>query len=165
MDCPNDRYVNDEAICQAVTQMLARIGIKVLLNAHAEGEILREGRASPGSYDSSFYLLGWTPGSFDSWNVHRQHHRLPRRGRQGRRLFNYGGLLQSPGSRSSTRRSWSRPTPPSATSMIAEAFRINHEEAGVIPLHQQALAWGVSKKVKIVQRADNQILFYWVKMK
>ena len=37
-----------------------------------------------------------------------------------------------------------------------------HEEAGIIPLHQQSLAWGVSKKVKIVQRADNQILFYWV---
>ena len=29
MDCPNDRYVNDEAICQAVAAMLARIGIKV----------------------------------------------------------------------------------------------------------------------------------------
>ncbi len=42
-------------------------------------------------------------------------------------------------------------------------LQINHEEAGVIPLHQQSLAWGVSKKVKIVQRADNQILLYWVK--
>ena len=49
--------------------------------------------------------------------------------------------------------------------MIAEAYRINHDEAGIIPLHQQSLAWGVSKKVQIVQRADNQILFYWVKMK
>src|SRR5690606_31763171 len=26
MDCPNDRYVNDEAICQAVVSMLSRIG-------------------------------------------------------------------------------------------------------------------------------------------
>ena len=48
--------------------------------------------------------------------------------------------------------------------MIAEAFRINHDEVGLIPLHQQSLVWGVSKKVKIVQRADNQILFYWVTM-
>ena len=48
--------------------------------------------------------------------------------------------------------------------MIAAAFRINHEEVGVIPLHQQSLSWGVSKKVKIVQRADNQILFYWATM-
>ena len=30
-----------------------------------------------------------------------------------------------------------------------------------IPLHQQALAWGVSKKVKLTQRADNQVLLYW----
>src|SRR5215475_6927156 len=29
MDCPNDRYVNDAAICQAVVGMLARIGIKI----------------------------------------------------------------------------------------------------------------------------------------
>ena len=29
MDCPNDRYVNDAAICQAVVGMLARIGVKV----------------------------------------------------------------------------------------------------------------------------------------
>jgi peptide/nickel transport system substrate-binding protein len=36
-----------------------------------------------------------------------------------------------------------------------------HEEAGVLPLHQQALVWGVNKKVTIVQRPDNQILFYW----
>jgi hypothetical protein len=27
-DCPNDRYVNDEAICQAVVAMLAKIGVK-----------------------------------------------------------------------------------------------------------------------------------------
>ncbi len=33
MDCPNDRYVNDEKICQAVVGMLARIGIKVDLRA------------------------------------------------------------------------------------------------------------------------------------
>jgi peptide/nickel transport system substrate-binding protein len=32
-DCPNDRYVNDEAICQAVVAMLARIGVKVNLLA------------------------------------------------------------------------------------------------------------------------------------
>ncbi|HEX2216608.1 MAG TPA: ABC transporter substrate-binding protein, partial [Xanthobacteraceae bacterium] len=38
MDCPNDRYVNDEAICQAVTAMLARIGVKVHLNAQPKAK-------------------------------------------------------------------------------------------------------------------------------
>ena len=46
--------------------------------------------------------------------------------------------------------------------MIESAYKIvQDEDCGYIPLHQQALAWGVSKKIKVVQRADNQILLYW----
>jgi peptide/nickel transport system substrate-binding protein len=46
--------------------------------------------------------------------------------------------------------------------LIAQVFKIVHDEVGLIPLHQQSLAWGVSKGIKLAQRADNQILFYWV---
>jgi peptide/nickel transport system substrate-binding protein len=45
--------------------------------------------------------------------------------------------------------------------LIKQAFEIGIKEYGYIPLHQQALAWGVSKKVKLTQRADNQVLLYW----
>ena len=38
MDCPNDRYVNDEQICQAVVGMLARVGVKVDLNAEPKSK-------------------------------------------------------------------------------------------------------------------------------
>ena len=45
--------------------------------------------------------------------------------------------------------------------LIKTAYDIGqNQDWGYIPLHQQALAWGASKKMKIVQRADNQILFY-----
>src|SRR5260370_32219872 len=40
MDCPTDRYINDEAICQAVVAMLARIGGKVNLLAQTRGQYL-----------------------------------------------------------------------------------------------------------------------------
>ena len=33
LNCPNDRYINDEAICQAVVGMMAQIGINVTLDA------------------------------------------------------------------------------------------------------------------------------------
>ncbi len=33
---------------------------------------------------------------------------------------------------------------------------------GYLVFHQQALAWGVSKKVHLTQRADNLLLLYWV---
>ena len=42
MDCPNDRYVNDEQICQAVVAMLARIGVKVNLVAETKSQVLRQ---------------------------------------------------------------------------------------------------------------------------
>jgi peptide/nickel transport system substrate-binding protein len=46
--------------------------------------------------------------------------------------------------------------------LIEDAYKIAQEQDwGYIPLHQQALAWGVSKKVKLAQRADNPILLYW----
>src|SRR5947207_4106925 len=65
MNCPNDRYVNDAAICQAVAANLARIGVKVHLMAETKvsyfPKILRR--------DTSFYLLGWTPSTVDSHDV------------------------------------------------------------------------------------------------
>ena len=36
---------------------------------------------------------------------------------------------------------------------------VTHQRLGLIPLHQQVFIWGVSKKTKIAQRADNQIVF------
>ena len=68
MDCPNDRYVNDEAICQAVVGMLAKIGVKVNLNAQPKAKYFAKVLKS-GDYKTSFYLLGWTPGTFDSCNI------------------------------------------------------------------------------------------------
>ena len=78
MDCPNDRYVNDEAICQAVVGMLARIGVKVNLMAQPKAQYFAK-VLKPGGYQTSFYLLGWTPGTFDSPQRAVRHHGLPRR--------------------------------------------------------------------------------------
>ena len=68
LDCPNDRYVNDEQICQAVVGMLARVGIKVDLNAEPKSKFFAAISAA-GGYDTSFYLLGWTPTTLESYNV------------------------------------------------------------------------------------------------
>ena len=67
MDCPNDRYVKDEAICLASVAILARIGVKVNLNAQPKAQYFAKVLAS-GDFDTLFYLLGWTPGSLNSWH-------------------------------------------------------------------------------------------------
>jgi len=161
MDCPNDRYVNDEGICQAVAQMLACIDVKVKLNAQPKAKYFQKVLATS-KYDSSFSLLGWTPGSFDSWNVIANI--IGCRDADGKgAAFNLGGYC-NPKIDELNKAILVETDTNKRDDMIAEAFRICHEEAGIIPLHQQSLIWGVSKKVQIVQRADNQILFYWVKM-
>lgn len=162
MDCPNDRYVNDEAICQAVTVMLARIGVKATLNAMPKAKFFE--KAGPTTkYDSSFNMLGWTPGSFDSWNV--LYNISGCRDADGKPAqFNYGGYC-SKDADALAAKILVETDKAKRDDMIAQAFKIVHEEAGVLPLHQQVLLWGVSKKLDIVQRADNQILFYWANKK
>ena len=49
--------------------------------------------------------------------------------------------------------------------MIQQAFQIHAEDVGHLPLHQQALAWGVSQKVELPQRPDNYMPFKWISLK
>jgi peptide/nickel transport system substrate-binding protein len=159
MDCPNDRYVNDEAICQAVTAMLARIGVKINLNAQPKSKYFAKVLQS-GGYDTSFFLLGWTPGSFDSWNVLANMYRCrDEKGKGGN--MNLGGYC-NPKVDELTEKILVESDKAKRDKMIEEAYKIGQEQDyAFVPLHQQALAWGVSKKVKLAQRADNQILLYW----
>ncbi len=87
MDCPNNRYVNDEKICTAIVGMLAKIGIKA--NLLAQPKAIYFGKVLDPKYDTDFYLLGWTPGSLDSWNVLNNLIRC--REDNGNGKFNLGG--------------------------------------------------------------------------
>ncbi len=161
MDCPNDRYVNDEAICQAVVSMLARVGIKVNLNAQPKAKYFAKVLAP--KFDTSFYLLGWTPSSLDSHNILYEMVGC-RDLKTGRGDWNLGGSCDPKidaladkieGETDKTKRD----------AEIKDAFDTLQADWAVIPLHQQALAWGVSKKVEITQRPDNLLLLYWVSKK
>ena len=46
--------------------------------------------------------------------------------------------------------------------MIKQAFQIAYDDYAYIPLHQQALAWGISKSLKLTQRADNAVVLNWI---
>lgn len=150
MDCPNDRYVNDERICQAAVGMLAKVGVKVNLLAQTKskyfGKVLEQN-----GYDTSFYLLGWTPSSLDSYNPL---YSLIACRRDGAGAFNLGGYCSEeimgllPKIQSETDQA-------KRQAMIDQAFQIHKDEVGHIPLHQQPLSWGVRDTVEVSQRPDN----------
>ncbi|ADZ70871.1 Extracellular solute-binding protein, family 5 [Polymorphum gilvum SL003B-26A1] len=60
--CPNDRYLNDEAICQAYVGMLGRIGVKA--NLVSQSRTIHFPAIQNREVD--FYLLGWGVPTFDS---------------------------------------------------------------------------------------------------
>jgi peptide/nickel transport system substrate-binding protein len=62
LNCPNDRYLNDEAICQALTGMLGRIGMNV--NLVSQSRSLHFPLIE--NWQTDFYLLGWGVPTFDS---------------------------------------------------------------------------------------------------
>nr|WP_168734426.1 ABC transporter substrate-binding protein [Mesorhizobium composti] len=161
MDCPNDRYVNDEQICQAVVSMLAKIGVKVNLNAQPKAKYFAKVLA-PGGYDNDFSLLGWTPSSFDSWNVFVSLATCrDATGKGG--PFNLGGYC-NPKVDELAKQIVVETDVDKRNQMIHDAYKILLDDTSHIPLHQQSLAWGKRKNLDIVQRSDDQVLFYWAKL-
>ena len=159
MHCPNDRYVADEAICLAVTAMLARVGVKVTLQAQPKAQFFSRAGA-PGGYDTSFGLLGWTPAGFDSLNVF-QNVTGCRDDKGVGGPFNYGGYC-NPKVDALIQRIAVETDQAARLGLVSQAHRMIVDDVGFIPLHQQALSWGVSKAFDVVQRADDILLFRWV---
>ena len=158
MMCPNDRYVNDGEICQAVAAMLARIGVKVNLTTESKAtyfsKILRR--------DTSFYMLGWTPSTYDSHNAIFSLIASP--GEGGRGQFNLGQYANARVDELATAIA-AESDAKKRQAMISEVFKLHHDEVGHLPLHQQVLSWGMKKNVELVQLADNFNYLRWVVLK
>jgi peptide/nickel transport system substrate-binding protein len=158
MNCPNDRYVNDSRICQAVAANLSRINVKINLQAETKGtyfpKVLRR--------DTSFYLLGWTPATYDAHNALNA--LVACVDDKGAGQFNLGAYC-NPKVDELTKKIQSETDKTKRNAMIKEAFDIHNADVGHLPLHQQSLAWGTSKKVELVQLADNFMFFKWMTIK
>ena len=159
LDCPNDRYINDEAICQAVTSMLARIGVKVTLNAQTRLKYFAE--ISNPDYHTSFYMLGWTPNTYDALNT-LYNQAGTRSGTRG--IFNDGGysnpkfdaLLETIAVETDHAK---------RDAEILAASQILKDEAAFLPLHQQVVVWATRKNVDLVELADNSFPLRFVTVK
>jgi peptide/nickel transport system substrate-binding protein len=139
--------------------MLARIGVKINLLAQPKAlyfaKILKAG-----GFQSSFYMLGWTPATQDSHNVMFDLMGCRDNPADGRGNTNVGGYCNKEFD-ALTDKVLQETDPTKRDLLIKAAYEIANKDFATIPLHQQALAWGVSKKVKLSQRADNQVRLYW----
>lgn len=154
--CPNDRYINDAAVCQAVVGMLAQIGITVDLNTMPVATYWPELRAD--NFD--MYLLGWSPGTFDHEHPIRFLVSTPN---EEARLgsWNFGGF-------SSARVDELLPMVQSEVdegvrqAMLDEITGIYQDEVAYVPMYSQPILWGVRDGVDVSPRSDNFFILRWV---
>ena len=67
LNCPNDRYVNDAAICQTIGAMLARIGLTAQIDAMPTNVYMPRLTA----LDFGFYMLAWGNNAGDAASLLR----------------------------------------------------------------------------------------------
>jgi len=155
MNCPNDRYMNDSRICQTVAANLSRIGVKINLQAETKGTYFPKIL----SRNTSFYLLGWTPSTYDAHNAMNALMACPNDSGAG--LFNLGSYC-NPKVDELVKKVQVETDTAKRNAMIRESFELHAADVGHLPMHQQVLLWGVADKVSIALRADNFMLYKWI---
>lgn len=156
LKCPNDRYLNDEAVCQAVTSMLAQIGIKAELDAMPVRNYWPELRND--AFD--MYLLGWSPGTFDAEHPVRFLAHTPNAEKK-LGSWNFGDF-------SNARVDELLPMIQSEIdagkrqSMLDETAKILQDEVAYVPMYVQPLLWGTRANIALTQRPDNFFILRWV---
>jgi peptide/nickel transport system substrate-binding protein len=162
MNCPTDRYVNDEKICQAVVGMLARIGVKVNLSAETRSKFFA--RIQLPKAATSFFMLGWSPAA--TFDVHDVFVNLiysytPSEKKGQFNIARYSNKTFD----ALTDKIQVETDVKKRNELIAEATKIYTSDYAYIPLHQQALIWAARKNVSLVQTPDNSFQLRWVRMK
>ncbi|WP_417838912.1 ABC transporter substrate-binding protein [Tritonibacter scottomollicae] len=156
LDCPNDRYVNDEPICQAAVGMLGQIGITVNLDAKPKAQhfpLITDGK-------TDFYMLGWGVPTYDSEYVFN----FLVHGREGD-IGTWNGTGYDNDELDAKIKSLASNTDLDARNQdIADIWRVVQDEQLYIPIHHQVLNWGMSEKVDIAVDPEDQPKVKYFKM-
>ena len=152
---PNNRYVNDDQLAQAVAQMLARIGIQTRVETHPAATYFTKARNG----EFAFAMLGWgsfsgdlalrsllatpdAPKGYGTWNWGK--HSLPRVDQ----LLDAGFAMTDEKKREA---------------IAIEAATLAMKNYGVIPLHHQIASWAMKKQFDYTARTDEYTFAQHVK--
>jgi peptide/nickel transport system substrate-binding protein len=146
LDCPNNRYVNDEEICQALVGMWARIGLKAKLNAQPMATFIQKIQ----KFDHDAYMLGWGVVNFDANYTLQSLVRTKTTGADG--SFNLGrisdakidALVDAIKTELDTGK---------RDAMLREGLVATRDNYYYVPLHHQLRPWAMKKNVTAVHNA------------
>jgi len=155
LHCPNDRYVNDEAICQAAVGMLGQIGIKVDLVARPKSIHFKELQNG----GSEFYMLGWGVPTFDS---HYIFHYLAETKSEHGGAWNFTGFSNARVDELVAAMTQEVDLD-ARNKMIAETWGIVQENILYLPIHNQVVNWAMKDTIDFPAQGENQPHFKFLK--
>jgi peptide/nickel transport system substrate-binding protein len=158
LNCPNDRYVNDEKICVALSAMWAKVGLDVKV------ETLPRAQYFPmlAKMETSAYMYGWGGGSSEGiWMLKPVLHT---RNTAGAGDNNFGRMSVAKLDELTAAIDVEMDTG-KRHAMVAEAAKLIHDEVLVLPLHRQVIPWVSKKNVSVVHRPNNGLVMRWVTVK
>src|SRR5690606_31194660 len=141
LDTSNDRYVNDEAISQAVVGMLGQIGIDVSLASRPVAQhsplILNN--------ETDFYLLGWGVPTFDSASVFNDlvHFKCTTHGTSNIGLYTNPVLDEKIVSLGTMTDLEAR------DALVHEIWETVQEDRVLLPIHHQVLAYAMRSDITL----------------
>ncbi len=151
--CPNDRYVNDEAICTAVVGMLGKIGVNVNLFAQTKSKHFKELKEDKGD----FYMLGWGVPTLDS---HYVFHYLYESGASWNKVNFSNSKVDA-----AIRVMEGEVDLDKRNAAIANAWKIVKDDISYLPLHHQVISWATKNSVHVPIRPNNEPLFRFASFK
>ena len=155
--CPNNRYINDEEICQAITAMWSKVGVKAKLRTQP----LVTYFPMIQRYEASIYMLGWGVPTFDALYSLQSLVRSVGAGGDG----NYNvGRYSNPQMDALVERIKKETDADLRRNLIEKALVLSHEDVSHLPLHNQIIPWAMKKNIDLVHRADNRIDWRLVKV-
>ena len=147
LNCASDRDVSPEETCKAIAAMLARVGVRVDVALEPSAIFLRKFF----SRQTSFFLSGWLDATFDALNPISA---LVATNEGLRGSINIGG--------------YSNPRLDELVDIIeveldaakrqtaiSQAWRIIRDDAALVPMHNQWLAWGIKGNIDVPLAADD----------
>lgn len=154
---PNDRYVNDADIAQAIAQMLTKVGIKTEVNTMPKSVYF--GKAS--ALEFSLMLVGWATDTGEHTNcVKSLLHTYDEDGGYGK---SNRGRYSNPKVDQLLEEALVTVDPVKHNDLVVECVETGMNDLGIIPIHFQVSVWGCKKGLDYNGRTDGYTLPHEIK--
>jgi peptide/nickel transport system substrate-binding protein len=154
---PNDRYINDAQVAQAVAQMWSRIGIETEIDASTASTFFSRRNA----FEFSAYLAGWGAGTGEMSS--------PLRALLATRNSDLGlggtnrGQYSNPEMDAVLIEALRTVDDDAREALLRQASRMAMDDYAIIPLHYEVTPWAMRASIDYVPRADQYTLPYMIR--